>query len=467
MSLNLKGPGEGRDERARSLRFALLVLLFLFAFTHRGILGQNDLSRFVAVDSLVNRAVFHVDGSPHAHMMDRRGGQVYHAMNDLVYNRRDGHLYSSKPPVLTLLLAGVLEVFEGIGAEFSFQGRAAAVPTFLLTWLVIGGVSAASFYVFRRKAGDLLEGIEADIATVLTLGGTLFLTYSTTMNHHTFTAALILISFFLLGMAEGSPKVSLPKAAAAGFLMGLATVVDIGHGFIFAIMFGLYIVLYLRSLPVLVLFGLGSIPPLAVHCVVQYSLWGSILPVQMIGGTKDYAGAYWKAPIGPDAWDISRCKYWLLTLFSGRGLFVVSPILLVGAAGLARQIADGRKGEADRAGRRRFMARPDPRAGRAYAALTVLFGILFLVVYYSFFAPTNFAGACFGFRWYIGFTPLVAYYAVTYFARFRRSPRVRTIFYVLGLVSLLFALIGLQSPWRLMENNLHPAVRFLMLLRGF
>jgi hypothetical protein len=439
----------------RAGQFAILAMLFLFVFTHRTIQGQNTLSRFVGVESLVQHGTLYIDDSPWMYKVERDGARVWF-LNDMVRNPLDGHYYSSKPPVLTLILAGVLWPFKLLGADLKFTGAEAAIPVFILTWFVIGSVSACGFYAFRRKVGAFVGGREADLVTVLTLGGTLFLTYSVTMNHHTFTAALVLISFFLLGMAEAEPKVGDGRAGAAGLLMGLATVVDIGPGFIFSVAFALYIVFYQRSLRALIMFGIWSISPLAVHCVVQDKTFGSILPVQMIEGTKDYPGSYWKSMLAPDTWQVSRYRYWLLTLFSGRGLFVVSPILLAGASALARDIFESaRPAEGDRA-----------EAGRGYVALTVLFAILFLVAYDCFMSPTNFCGSSFGFRYYIGFTPILAFYAARSYARFRKSAAYRAVFYALGLVSLMYALIGMQHPWTLMENNPHPAVRFLMLLRG-
>ena len=435
--------GTGRE---RAMRFALLAMVFLFVFTHHRIQGQNDLSRFVAVESLVNRGVFHIDGSRLAQQKQMLRGREVYMLVDRAYNELDGHFYSSKPPVLTLILAAPAALMRALGGEFDLKGS----RVFLLTWLVVGGMSACGFYAFRRRAGDMMPPPDADLVTLAALAGTMFLSYSVTMNHHTVTASLILMAFFALGMADGAARAGAGRAAAAGFMMGLAAVTDIGHGFIFSICFALYILVRMRSWRTLLFYAVGGVLPLAVHCAVQYPLWHSILPVQMLPGVGDYPHSYWVRPAAPDSWHVARSRYWLLTLFSMRGLFTLSPVLLVGAAAMAHDI--GRLRTEDR--------------GRALAALSVLGGMLFLVGYYSFRAGTNFGGSCFGFRWYIGFTPLLAFYSARGYAMWRERARFRTIFYALAAVSLMYAAIGMRHPWLLMEANGHPAVQVLRALRG-
>ncbi len=209
------------DERgpflSRAACFALAVAAVLLLFTHRLIEGQNDLSRMVAVESLALRGHFYVDDAPQAQRIVEEGGQRFHYLIDMVYNKRDGHFYSSKPPVLTIILAAVPALLHAIGLRSGLTGAGSELPLMLLTWVIIGWASAGAFYAFRRKAGDLIERpAVADLVTVLTLGGTLFLSYSATVNHHTPTAAAILGAFCLLGMAEAGRKVSDGRAALAG-----------------------------------------------------------------------------------------------------------------------------------------------------------------------------------------------------------------------------------------------------------
>ncbi|MBS3763017.1 MAG: hypothetical protein KGZ25_06910 [Planctomycetes bacterium] len=449
-------PNDPHDENPwGGKEFGLLVLLFLFIFTHRGIQGQNDLSRFVAIGSLINRETWQIDGSAWAEKRQTRDGRSYMLMNDVVKHPHNGHLYSSKPPVLSFMAAGILRIFQWVGAQFHFQRPYDAKPTFLLTWLVVGSLAALAFYGMRREAGRLLPSRTADLATVLALGGTLFLAYSTTFNNHTVAATLILTAFFGLGMAEGNKEPPLLSVLGAGFCMGWALVIDIPAGGAFGLAFGLYIIFHLRSIGKLSLLGIGALPAFLLHCGIQYSIWESILPVQVMDNLGHLEGSYWQNPIGPDTWNISRWKYCLLTLFSMRGLFTLSPILLFGVAGLADNM---RNGDAETLKGTR---------GRKIAAFAVGFGVLVNIIYYSFEGPTNFGGSCFGFRWYIGFTPLLSWYAISYFASHRDDERVRRLFYILGLISVTYALIGMQDPWQLMENNAHPAVRILLLLRGF
>jgi hypothetical protein len=444
-------------------------MVFLAAFTRGPVKGQNELSRLVAVDSIVWHGELHIDNNPWAHEMDEADGYTFHKLIDMVYNRRDGHFYSSKPPVLTLVLAAPAALARAVGADFRLSDPdSPSLVLNMLRLLVIGGVTACTFYVFRREIGRLLAPGTADLVTILALGGTLFLSYSTSINHHTVTGGPILIGFLLLGMHKGERVIPDGKAALAGCLMGFGAVVDIGHGFIFGIMTGLYLLLYVRSFRTLLFFGLGSIPPLALHCAVQFAAWGSILPVQMLGGTKNYPGSYWFHRIGPDAWKIPRTYYWFLTLFSMHGLFVLSPILLVGAARLFADIGDALRRDWRAGGRMlRLLGGPNEGTGRGYAAFSVLFAMCFLIGYYSFRPATHFGGACFGMRWYIGFTPVLSYYAARGYVSWSGRPWFRCVFYAVGAFSLTYAAIGMRWTWVVMETSQHPLVQALMPLRGF
>lgn len=464
--MSSESPDDDRRPRRSALYLALVVAAVLLVFTHRTIQGQNELSRLAAVDALAVHGTFAIDDVPVARKIVEEDGLRYHYLIDMVVNRRDGRFYSSKPPVYTLLLAVVPAALNRLGAGISLSDGGSPLALMLLTWAFVGGATAGAFYLFRREVGAFIEGREADLVTALALGGTLFLSYSVTINHHTFTAALILAAFFLIGMADGRREPDLRATAAAGALMGLAAVVDIGHGFIFAVAFGLYLLLYQRSWRAALAYGLGAAPLLLLHSIVQFSIWGSILPVQMLEGTKDYALSYWRQPSGPDAWRIPRSRYWFLTLFSMRGLFTLSPVLLFGLAGLLGDLAEAWRAEEGMPSPG-LLGRARSGAGRGYAALSVLFGIGFLFWYFSFNAPTNFCGACFGFRWYIGFTPLLGFYAARAYARWRHVRRVRVLFYALGAVSLAYAVVGMRYTWGLMEAIDHPMVEILRPLRGF
>lgn len=443
-----------QDKSKWPVYFGLGVLVFLFVFTHRGVQSQNDLSRFVAIDSLINRGTWQLNGSKWAQMKQERDGSEYMMMTDIALHP-NGHFYSSKPPVLSFLGAGVCRVFQWLGARFRFGPGRDALPTFILSWMVVGSLSALTFYEVRKKAGTKMANFPATVATVLALGGTLFLSYSVTFNNHVIGAALVLLSFFKLKMMDGDRTLKSRHVLFSGLMMGSALVIDIPAGGAFGLMMGLYLLCYVRSMKHLVLFGVGSLPPIVLHCALQYQIWGSMLPVQMMGGLGGFEGSYWENPAGADTWVISRWKYWLLTLFSSRGLFIVSPVLLFGIVGLIDRVKRGLSEEENH------------DRQKAFGALTATFAVVIMVMYYSLEAPDSFGGACFGFRWYIGFMPILSWYAIDYFAQHRKNERVRHLFYILGTVSLCYALIGMQDPWLLMEGNTHPAVRILLLIRGF
>ncbi len=468
MSRTASAGSNGRGHRRHALLLTAAIMAVLLGLTHRSIQGQNALSRLVAVDSLALRGEFHIDGSPLTHRLVEREGHVTHALVDMVYNRDDGHFYSSKPPVYTMILAIGPALARVLGVEFSLTNPTNPVALVLLTWVVVGGLTGCTFYIFRRYVGQHVAPLKADLVTLLTLGGTLFLSYSTSINHHTVTAALILFAFVGLRLPSGAGRIGDGQAALAGFLLGLATVVDIGHGVFFGFAVGMYLLCFNRSLRPLLFFALGSVPPLATHCIVQYATWGSILPVQMIPGTRDYTHSYWANCAGPDAWDIPRSRYCFLTLFSMHGMFVLSPILLVGVARILADVGSSLSREWEQARNSRLiLLRPVTGSGQGYAALSVLFVVCALVAYYSLVPKTHFGGACYGMRWYIGFAPVLALYAAKGYMAWHRSKVFRVAFYLAGVWSCFYALIGTQVLWVQMELVDHPAFRLLLPLRGF
>jgi hypothetical protein len=439
---------------------ALGVFVLLAVLTHGSIQGHNDHARFAGVESLVLHGTIHLHESSSALRIEERNGSRTYALCDMM--RVEGKFYSSKPPVLTIALAGLAILLGWLGVPFQ-AGVDSGLHIYLLTLLPVGGATAAAFYLFRRRAGRHLPPFRADLLTLATLGGTLLLTYSVTMNHHTITAALVLSAFLMLGMDKpplkagagdadaGDECPSARRIAAAGFCAALATLIDCGVGFIFSITFAGYILWRRRSLRPLLFYAVGGLAPLLLHCIVQYRTFGTILPVQWIEGASDYPLSYWRQMAGADAFRIPRARYWLLTLVSMRGLLLLSPILLIGLAALVRDLTGWRRGE----------------SGRTAAAASVAVGVLFLIVYYGFVAGTNFGGSCYGFRWYIGFTPLLALYALRGYEQWRGSRRFRWEFAALALFSLFYAFAGMAQPWTLMEDQPAAAVRALTFLRGF
>jgi hypothetical protein len=59
-------------------------------------------------------------------------------------------------------------------------------------------------------------------------------------------------------------------------------------------------------------------------------------------------------------------------------------------------------------------------------------------------------------RYYIGFMPLLAFYALRAYQRMDSGSVGRRVFWVLGVVSLLLALWGASRPWRPMPYAPEP-----------
>lgn len=446
------------------LRFSVLLLLVLVC-TQGRINGQNVFSRLAAVESLVRHGTLELQPSSPALEIIQRAGHGQYMLIDML--QHDGKLYSSKPPLLSAMMAASARALEAMGVPLKLPGGRAV---WLLTFLWSGLPAMLGFYVLRRHMDDTGSGWTGQLAVLGTLGGSLFLSYAGTINHHVLPALLILIAFFCLGMHKGARQVSPVSAAMAGFACSLATMIDCGPGFFFSIAFGVYVLIRQRSIKCAAAFCAAGLLPLAAHSLYQVPAFGTVLPAQFVKTSRDYPFSYWSNRLGPDTWAISRSRYWLLTLFSMRGLFVLSPVLLIGAAALlddlrgashaCRRVAADEEDEGAES--------PGDARGRQWAAAVCLGAMAMVFAYVSFRAPTNFGGHSFGMRYYIGFTPLLAFYAIRGYARWREVVWFRYTFWAMAITSVAFAISGMPNPWVNMDApNAPPLVRALRFLRGF
>ena len=394
--------GRLRIERMRALVVFVATLALYAATTHTRIFAAgNDSSRWAHVEALVDLGTASIERSTFRDTVDRV--------------ELGGHDYSNKPPLLAIAGAALYAPLEAATGWRLGDPRTAGGVIWLLTVLLSGVPGALTVTLFDRA---LLRypGIDAFRRSLLTtaLGaGTLLLSFAGTSNNH-IAAALPLLAALLVAL-DG-------RAAFAGLLAGLSGGIDILPGFLLAPFLAAIVVLAApRRMRALVGFALGLAVASAVFVAGNVATTGWPLPPKMVPGAVDHS-----AQAGPSIAGVvlpQSATYPIEILFGAHGLFVVSPVLLFGAAGLviARR-------------------RPAFATARTWAILAA--GIVLQIAGHAVLAG-SYGGWSYGYRYLIPITPLLLFAAPH--ALERRAALAA--FVALLPLSVLFAALGAYHPW--------------------
>lgn len=359
--------------------------VFIFFATHFLVLGANDASRLATVESLVHRGTFIIDGSPFAYTIDR--AQI------------DGHNYSTKPPLLPLLMAGeywVMHRLFGLDLHHPVQ-RAVVVKLLAFTCI---GLPFIVLLVWMRKL--LRWFVPHPLARVVALATCAFATGTTGLalwlnNHVPAAFALTGAAYLAVGLVHGRLRPTPLRFAAAGVLAALLPTMDL-PGMFFSILVWAYL-LRVFPRPTLVWFTLGALPVLALHFGLTYAISGGILPIYLRKELYDYEGSYWRDPQGIDSLNQPKLVYLFHLTLGRKGFLLLYPILWLAVVAMARAARD------------RVALLRGERIG---------YGLLVLL-WLGFYTLTtrNYGGASYGVRWFIFFLPPLSLFVGMQLARIR------------------------------------------------
>jgi len=281
--------------------------------------------------------------------------------------------------------------------------------------LLVGAPAALGVALFDRllaRFPGLSPGgrLLCDLALA---GGTLVGSYAGTLNNHVPAAALLI--------AAGAAVLA-DRPAIAGAACGFAAAVDLLPGLGMTPFFAWMLVAGRGRIRTRWLrFAVGLTPGLAAALLSDLLVTGTLLPPKLLPGAVDLsvrAGASVAGVLLPE----SRL-YPLEVLGGWHGLFLVSPVLVVGALGLWRAAT-----------------RPPFASPWLWRALGI--GIVAQIVGHALLAG-SYGGWAFGFRYLIPVQPLLLFGAPVVLA----ADWGRKLFALLLPPSLLFAAIGAYNPW--------------------
>lgn len=393
--------------------------LFVLAGLREVSLNDNVNSRLASAYSLVHYGTWQLDRP-----VDEP--PLYFEQNTVDKVKIGGHVYSTKPPLMPLVMAGEYWLLH-TALGWKLEPQAAAKPIIQFMTFTLGIVPHfLTLIFFLGILGFFITDVKQQTLPLFSLAfATQLPGFATTLNNHT-TGVFLLVAtlYFALGIVLGKRKPSALNFALFGIFGGLTFAIDLPMT-IFVAVAGLYLFYFFPkqaigiALPVMLL-------PLALHFGIMLYVTGSPLPIQMRESLYLYEGSYWRIPGGMDALNEPKGIYLFHATFGRYGLFLLFPILLTGVWGLLHAI----------------LKKETTQRGYIIVA-GMLTGIVFS---YYILTTNNYGGAAYGFRWFIGLMPVLLLMAAPVW-RMSCGKFHTLVLVLLLIVSMYSAFDCYQEPW--------------------
>jgi hypothetical protein len=293
------------------LLFAGLLLLY-------GVLiNDHDLTAFnlqqMGVEAIVERGVFHVDGSPTPELQP--GGDVF---------EHGGHLYAAKQPGQFFAGALVYGVLHALGLAYTKNYLlAAALVTFFTSALVTAAAAVAVFCLGRSWTPPSASPRWPLAAALAFAVGTPALPYSGVAHHDALASGYLVVAVSLACMLGRDPsrERSPLRAGAAGFLLGLTLTTSM-LPFFMAVVVALSLLAAGRRAAIAAAAGgaAGLLPLLVYHFV---SFGNPFVPANVVGNFSDTFLV------------LDPGNFWRKVVFYAGSVTEYAPIAWLGLLGLA------------------------------------------------------------------------------------------------------------------------------------
>jgi hypothetical protein len=318
-----------RTRQRRGVGMGSVILLLFLAYGYfipRGALWNPDTHIYLAA-SIVDRGQLNID--PYAPYTGDKAA----------YN---GHYYSDKAPGASLLAVPVyafvkLTLYQGKTPYLQLLSASDAertdfLPRYLMTLLVVGLPAALLGGLIFRFLAYLGLGPGGRVVLALGYGlGTIAFAFSTVFFSHQIAALLLFAAFYILFRIRRG-TLSQRYYLAAGVLAGYAIITEYPTALIVGCL-ALYAFFPARNWRALLLMGAGALPSLIIAAVYNTLCFGA-------PWNQGYANL-----AGPEAFRVGQAQgflgityphldaVWQMTFGPYRGLFLLSPFLLLAVPG--------------------------------------------------------------------------------------------------------------------------------------
>lgn len=384
--------------------------------------SANDRSRWSTVWSLIERGTFQIDEIREVPGWDSI---------DKIYD--EGHYYSTKPPLLTVVVAGVTWMVQK-ATRWTLLKETHAVTTavLLIVNLVPFAISLICWNRLLRRVAKTTWSRWFVLATAAF--GTLVTPYLMTLNNHTVAVASVMICLVALERLLSDPQASAWTFAVCGLSAAWACANELPAAAFGLATFLLAVRVSLKKTAVA--YVPAALVPLIAFLVTNVVATGSWKPTYANFGTSKYnfvvdgVPSYWMDPDGVDRNLDPPWRYFLHCTIGHHGIFSLTPVFLLALVtwGLSNRIE-----------------RPSLRT---LVRLGIVLTALVLGFYMMRFDNYNFGGVSCGLRWALWLVPfwLVALVPAVDLGATRRG--VRGLHGVLLGLSLLSAWLPIENPWQ-------------------
>lgn len=356
----------------------------------RPFLSANDRSRWCTVRALVEPEM-RVDGFPYA--IDKVLDQPHWDTIDMVYH--DGHYYSSKPPLPVTLLAAEYWIIHRL-TGLTLGTHPYAVGRFML---VTVSLIPLLFYFFlvvrlverfgRTDWGRVYAVAAATLATFLT-------TFAVALNNHLPAAVWTLATLYPAVRIWVDGERRIRYFVLAGLFGALTVTFELPALSLFALVSAA--LLWKAPKQTLLAYMPPALVVTAAFFATNWIAHQSLRPPYLHHRPGDnwYAyewkgrPSYWQDPKGIDRGEVSPGVYAFHTLVGHHGIFSLTPIWLLSAAGLGI-----------------WLRQRDQRALRELALAIAAVSVVCLAFYLLRSQhDRNYGGTASGFRWVFWLAPL-------------------------------------------------------------
>jgi hypothetical protein len=484
--------GEGTTSvRSQARQFVALIVITTATAQALGLtlktptqLGANDISRWSTVWSLLERGTYAIDDCPWQDKTQDKvlkpdklsePGPTSSLLNRIEYaiaprawkvGEPVDHFYSSKPPLLPTLMAGLLyPVRSALGVpldkvviqerlprwvekevegtprrtqhvlEIPKEPAKWPVYVFYLKPLVVL-FNVVPLWIFLVLYTRMLDRYAPnDWSWFLSLfgaaWGSLLFAFDQTLNNHTIAASSAFIAIYALDRTWDDDSRSAWWFAAAGFFAAFTACNELPAALFGILLFLMLLVRFPRR-TLFVFVPAAAIPCLA-FLATQYIAFGQFTPVYEEFGTKSYQyeGSYWNTPLEMDWFNTHpepRSVYLLHMTFGHHGVFSLTPLFLFSAVGLVRSLWS----------RERL---------RALAWLTLLLSVSLFLVYLYNPKARNYGGSTQGLRWLFWLIPFWFVFLPKGVEGGQERRWVRALSLAALMVSVFSVGYALRSPW--------------------